>query len=129
MQAIHNGLKKTRGAAVTLVELDFERRLARCVGVGNISATILHAGITRSMVSHNGTVGHEARKIQEFQYPWPQGSLLIMNSDGLLTKWELGKYAGVAMRHPSLAAAVLWRDFRRGRDDITVLAMREKPAK
>ena len=129
MQAIHNGLKKTRGAAVTLLEMDFERRLVRCVGVGNISAVILHAGATRSMVSHNGTVGHEARKIQEFQYAWPEGSLLIFNSDGLLTKWELGKYSGLTMRQPSLTAGVLWRDFKRGRDDITVVAMKERTGK
>ena len=129
MQAIHNGLKKTRGAAVTLLEMDFERRIVRCVGIGNISAAILHAGATRSMVSHNGTVGHEARKIQEFQYPWPEGSLLIMNSDGLLSKWEVSKYSGLTMRHPSLTAATLWRDFSRGRDDITVIAMKERPAR
>lgn len=125
MQALHNALRKTRGAAIALAELDPQRRLIRYVGVGNISATILHAGTTRSLVSQNGTVGHEARRIQEFQYPWPEGATLVMNSDGLLSKWELSKYPGLIHRHPSLLAAVLWRDFTRGRDDATVLAIRE----
>jgi anti-sigma regulatory factor (Ser/Thr protein kinase) len=126
MQAIHNSLRKTRGAAVALAELDFENRMIRFVGIGNISAAIDHEGKTRSLVSQNGTVGHELRKIQEFQYPWPKGSILVMNSDGLLSKWELSRYPGLLMRHPALITALLWRDFPRGRDDILVLAVREK---
>jgi anti-sigma regulatory factor (Ser/Thr protein kinase) len=126
MQAIHNGLKKTRGAAVALAEMDAERRIVQYVGVGNIAATILHAATTRSLVSQNGTVGHEARKIQEFQYPWPEGATLVMNSDGILTKWELSKYPGLVVRHPALIAGVIWRDFTRGRDDTLVIAARER---
>ena len=44
MQAIHNALRKTRGAALALAEFDLQRRILRYVGVGNISATILHNG-------------------------------------------------------------------------------------
>ena len=65
------------------------------------------------MVSHNGTVGHTIRKVQEFIYPWPPGSLLVMHSDGLATQWQLGRYAGLASSHPGLVAGVLYRDFRR----------------
>jgi len=128
MQTIHNALRKTRGAAVALAELDASLRVIRYVGVGNISATILHAGTTRSLVSQNGTVGHESRRIQEFQYPWPQDSTLVMNSDGLLTKWDLSKFPGLAQRPPALLAGALWRDFTRGRDDVTVLAVKERSA-
>ena len=48
-----------------------------------------------------------------------------MHSDGLQTKWKLDAYPGLQMRHPSLVAAVLYRDYRRGRDDVTVLVARE----
>jgi hypothetical protein len=126
MNSMHNALRKTRGAAVALAEFDTTRRVIRYVGVGNISATILHAGTTRSLVSQNGIVGHEARKIQEFQYPWPEGATLVMNSDGLTSRWDVAKYPGLAHRHPSLLAGALWRDFTRGRDDATVLVVREK---
>ena len=77
------------------------------------------------MVSHNGTVGHEVRKIQEFVYQWPKGGILVMHSDGLGTQWRLDRYAGLAVKHPSLIAGVLYRDFNRGRDDVTVLVARE----
>lgn len=125
LQAIHNGLRKTRGAAVALAELDAEKRVVRYVGVGNISATILHDGATRGLVSQNGTAGAEMRRINEFQYPWPENSILVMNSDGMLSKWDILRYPGLAMRRPALVAGTLWRDFNRGRDDISVVVARE----
>jgi hypothetical protein len=80
------------------------------------------------MVSHNGTIGHTVRKVQEFRYPWPPGALLVMHSDGLGTQWHVDRYPGLVARHPSLIAGTLYRDFRRERDDVTVLIAREKEA-
>jgi hypothetical protein len=51
-----------------------------------------------------------------------------MHSDGLATQWNLGAYAGLQTRHPSLIAAVLYRDFVRGRDDVTVVVARDRAA-
>lgn len=77
------------------------------------------------MVSHNGTVGHTIRRIQEFIYPWPPGSLLVMHSDGMATQWQVSRYAGLGASHPGLVAGVLYRDFRRSRDDVTIVVVRE----
>lgn len=125
VEAAHAAMRSTRGAAVGVAEVDFERQAVRFAGVGNIAATILSPERSYNMVSHNGTVGHEVRKIQEFVYEWPKGGLLVMHSDGLATQWRLDRYAGLAARHPSLIAGVLYRDFNRGRDDVTVLVTRE----
>jgi anti-sigma regulatory factor (Ser/Thr protein kinase) len=121
---IHPALRSTRGAAVAVASLMPAQMQIRYAGVGNIAASIVSAGDTRSMVSHNGTVGHEVRKIQEFQYDWPAGALVIMQSDGLQTHWRLDKYPGLVARDPALIAGILYRDFSRGRDDVTVLAVR-----
>ena len=48
-----------------------------------------------------------------------------MHSDGLTTHWRLDPYPGLATRHPAVIAAVLYRDFNRGHDDVTVLVARE----
>jgi anti-sigma regulatory factor (Ser/Thr protein kinase) len=124
---IHAGLRSTRGAAVAVAALDPNLKTIRYAGVGNIAGSIVSAAETRSMVSHNGTVGHEVRKIQEFQYDWPTGALVIMQSDGLQTHWRLDRYPGLVTRDPALIAGVLYRDFTRGRDDVTVLAVRQRP--
>lgn len=125
VEAAHAALRSTRGAALAIAEVDFEQLTVRFAGVGNISGTILAQEKTNSLVSYNGTVGHEVRKIQEFVYQWPKGGLLVMHSDGLGTQWRLDRYPGLVAKHPSLIAGVLYRDFNRGRDDVTVLVVRE----
>jgi hypothetical protein len=77
------------------------------------------------MVSYNGTAGMQTAKIQEFSYPWDPRSVLVMHSDGLTTHWGFEKYAGILNRHPSLIAGVLYRDFKRGNDDVTVIVAKE----
>ena len=128
MRRIHLALRSTRGAAVAIADIDFRKRILRYVGVGNISAVVVARQETRNAVSHNGTIGHEARKISEFSYPFPPGALFIMHSDGVATSWKLDAYPGLASRDPSLIAGVLYRDFRRQRDDATIVAMREAAA-
>ena len=122
---IHEALRPTRGAAVAVAEIDTTKRIVRFAGIGNIAATILAGATTRSLVSHHGTLGHDVRRIQEFSYPWEQDALLVLNSDGLVSHWVLDRYPGLAARHPMLTAAVLYRDFRRGADDASVVVLRE----
>jgi len=116
----HGALRSTRGAALAVADIDLAREV-RYAGIGNIVGVVRAPDATRHMVSHAGIVGHEVRKIQEFVYPWTQDSLLVMHSDGLATHWNLDQYPGLAGRHPSLIAGVLYRDFTRGRDDVTVV--------
>jgi anti-sigma regulatory factor (Ser/Thr protein kinase) len=120
----HGALRGTRGAALAVADIDLSREV-RFAGIGNIAGLTRSPDSTRHMVSHAGIVGHEVRKIQEFVYPWTQDSLLIMHSDGMATHWNLDQYPGLAGRHPSLIAGVLYRDFARGRDDVTVLVAKK----
>ena len=80
------------------------------------------------MASYNGKVGYMMPKVAEFVYPWSQQSLLIMHSDGLAAQWSLNRYPGLASRHPALIAAVLYRDFKRTRDDMTVIVAKVREA-
>jgi anti-sigma regulatory factor (Ser/Thr protein kinase) len=121
---IHSALSKTRGAAVSIAEILPEKAVLNYAGAGNIVAAICFNGKTRSLVSMNGTLGHSVGKFQQFSYPWEKTSALIMHSDGLGTRWNVEQYPGLASRHPSLLAGVLYRDFCRKRDDATILVSR-----
>ena len=128
IEAAHARLQKTRGAAVAVAEIDFERRLVRYSGVGNIAGAIVANGKSRNMISHNGIVGHLSQRIQELSFPWQPDAFLIMHSDGINTRWNLDHYPGLQNKPAALIAAVLYRDFKRGRDDATVVVSREARA-
>lgn len=121
VDAAHGALRSTRGAALAIAAINFDQSVIHFAGIGNIAASITSPTEHHNMVSYNGTVGHEVRKIQEFTYPWYANGLLIMHSDGLSTHWKLERYPGLQEKHPSLIAGILYRDFHRERDDVTVL--------
>jgi anti-sigma regulatory factor (Ser/Thr protein kinase) len=124
VETIHRALAPTRGAALAVARVEAGAQVVRFVGVGNIGAVLSTGGEARRMASYNGTVGHVAPRIREFTYPFTGRLLVILHSDGLSARWEIDAYPGLAASHPSLVAAVLFRDHRRGRDDAAVVAMR-----
>lgn len=124
MDQLHGALRATRGAAAAVAEVDGRRGEVRFAGVGNIGATVVAADGSRSMVSHNGIVGHQVSRIQEFTYPAPAGALVVLASDGVRPAWRLDAYPGLLLRHPTVVAATIWRDHTRTRDDATVLVHR-----
>jgi anti-sigma regulatory factor (Ser/Thr protein kinase) len=124
LEAMHRALRSTRGAAVALAEIDPAQRSVRYAGLGNLSGVILGPEGTRNLVSHNGTVGHSIRRIQEFSYELPPNALLVIHSDGLKSRWTLDGYPGLTQRDPSVVAAVLFRDYERSSDDATVVVAR-----
>jgi anti-sigma regulatory factor (Ser/Thr protein kinase) len=129
LELMHLSLRKTRGAAVAIAEVLPAQQILRYAGVGNISSCILTGSASRSLVSYNGTVGHQLSKIAEFTYPWTAQSLLVMHSDGLSSHWSFNPYPGLLNRHPALIAGVLYRDFKRSRDDITVVVAKAREAR
>ena len=124
---VHAALRPTRGAAVAMLAVDVERGVCTFAGLGNISGMVLvPTGGRHNMVSHNGTAGHSAARIQEFSYPVPSQATIVLFSDGLASHWDLSLYPGLAQRAPALIAGVLYRDFSRRRDDVTVVVARER---
>ena len=117
---VHGGLRTTRGAAVSIARFDPTNRSVAFAGIGNVAGALLSGGTLKRMVSMPGTAGHNARKIQPFDYPFERG-LVLLSSDGISTGWNLARYPNIESVHPTLIAAILYRDFARHRDDTTVL--------
>ncbi|HEY2732576.1 MAG TPA: SpoIIE family protein phosphatase, partial [Polyangiales bacterium] len=126
VERMHEALRSSRGAAVAVVELSTTNRQLRFIGVGNCVGMILGGARTQSLASYNGIVGARLPRLHEFSYAWPEQGLLILHSDGASARWNLDVYPGLLRRHPSVIAAIVYRDFSRRRDDVTVLAV--KPA-
>lgn len=124
LQLAHERLRPTRGAVGLKAIFDTDQRTIRYAGVGNISGCIASNFERQSFTSHNGSLGGQVGRTQEFRMNWEYESLVILHSDGLMTKWNLNSYPGLSLRTPQVIAAVLYRDYLRGRDDATVLVLR-----
>lgn len=120
---MNQAMTSTRGGAVALAQFEAGQGRLTFAGIGNIGVTLLGPGKARGLVSLPGIVGAQFRKVQSFDYPDIAGQLLVLFSDGLRSRWSLDDYPGLRFRHPAVIAAVLHRDFRRGRDDVTVMAI------
>ncbi len=127
LEAMHQAARQTRGAAAAIVSLRERDRELTAGGVGNISTIVVNgSGAMRHAVSHPGTLGHQVRTFREYTYPWDDESVLVMHSDGLATHWNVDGMSGLLRRHPAVVAAVLYREFNRGRDDVTVVVGRTR---
>ncbi|MFB4394174.1 MULTISPECIES: anti-sigma regulatory factor [unclassified Pseudomonas] len=120
---LHHAMGSTRGGAVAIAQYAAAQDRLAFIGIGNIGATLVSSDRSRGLASHPGIVGGQYRKGQVFDYADVTGNLLIMFSDGLQSRWSLQTYPGLVHRHPAIIAAVLHRDFCRGRDDVTVLVI------
>jgi anti-sigma regulatory factor (Ser/Thr protein kinase) len=124
MKICHGALAATRGAAGAAARVAATKRQGTFAGIGNISCRIESTGERRQLVSHSGTLGHVMRRVQEFEFAFPPGALLILHSDGLATHWTSADYPGLASKHAGLIAGVLYRDRDRGSDDVTVVVLK-----
>jgi anti-sigma regulatory factor (Ser/Thr protein kinase) len=127
---IHERLRGTRGAAVTVVRLrptgDGEGHELLVVGVGNVAAAVVAAdgSVRRTLIGH-GTAGMAVRSApRQTTTPVPPGAVVVLHTDGLLSSWDLRGRERVVAAAPTVLAAALLRDHERGRDDTGVLVLR-----
>lgn len=121
---LHEALHSSRGAALAIARVDLRSSTVTYAGIGNVAGVIVRTdGQQHGLVSNNGTIGAESISVREFQYEWRTGETFIMHSDGLRTRWSVKERAGLASCHPAIIAAVLHRDYLRGRDDATVVVL------
>ena len=90
-------------------------------GIGNVAGMIVSGGADQA----DGVDGRNRRASTPARSRpstiRSSSGLVILYSDGLATSWTIDRYPNLAALHPSLIAAILYRDFTRHRDDATVL--------
>ncbi len=124
MQICHGALATTRGAAGAAARVLPAKQRGTFAGVGNIACRVESGDARRQLVSHGGTLGHVMHRVQEFEFAFPTGALLILHTDGLTSRWGCASYPGLIGKHAGLIAGVLYRDHDRGTDDVTVIVLK-----
>ncbi len=121
LREMHRAMTATRGAAAAVAHVDLTAVRVTYAGVGNIAGRIVGHGRSRGLMSVPGIVGHNLRTVNDVNYDLEDGSLVVMHSDGLTDKWDIGRYPGLLARSPLVVAATLMRDAAVRRDDASVL--------
>ena len=124
IQMAHQALLTTRGAVMAVASIDAQAQSLRFAGLGNINAVVYTHGVAVRLASNDGTVGYGARRARECSADWSPQSILVLNTDGLSSRWNVSKHPRLLACHPVLIAAVLHRDFARNTDDATVVVVR-----
>jgi anti-sigma regulatory factor (Ser/Thr protein kinase) len=122
----HTHLQTTRGAALCALRIDGDAQTVHCAGAGNVAVRVVSGVFDRSMITQHGTVGVQIRKPDQSSLQMPPHGLVIVHSDGLASRWDTAGILPVLERDPTLAAAILFRNFSRGRDDATVVVVRQE---
>lgn len=124
LEDAHATLRSTRGAAVAIVAI--ESMLDRLVfaGAGNITGRLISGVSDRSLISQPGTLGVQIRRLQDVAHDWPDHAILVLFSDGIVSRWNLEGVGGLLACEPMVIAGWILRDHCRGRDDATVVVLR-----
>ena len=120
LERAHSRLRTTRGAAVAIATLDDRTRQIVFSGAGNIAGRIISGVGDRTLLSQHGTVGFQVRHLQDMTYDWPPHALLVLHSDGIVTRWSPADAPGLLQCDPLVIAGWLIREHFRGHDDATV---------
>lgn len=118
LRLIHHELRRTRGAAVSLVAVH-EKEL-EWGGVGNVAGRTI-SDPSKHLVPRNGTLGLGTVMPRAERVARPHGGCLVLASDGISDRWATEDYRAAASAHPLALAALLMRDHGRSSDDATVL--------
>ncbi|MFJ5775332.1 SpoIIE family protein phosphatase [Streptomyces sp. NPDC093094] len=132
LRRLDEALRRTRGAAVAVAQLDTAAGRLAFAGVGNIGARLLRDGAWRPLLSHPGIVGsHLPARLPVQEEEWNGDSALVLHSDGLPGRWSPDPALPAASLDPAVVAAVIVRDAsspaRPVRDDTAVVVLNPSP--
>jgi serine/threonine protein phosphatase PrpC len=127
LPAAHESMRVTRGGVLALARIDRVARVVQFVGVGNISGRLAWGAGSRGLVSTPGTIGTSLAvpRTRPVEVPWERGSTLLLWSDGIRSGVDLDEHPDILTRDPSVIAALVHREFRRGNDDATVVVVQD----
>lgn len=115
----HEGLRTTRGVAMSVCHIDYLARTMRHVGIGNVETQVFCTPRTIRPYCYNGTLGMRMERYKVNTFPYEPGELVVMYSDGISGSFDLP--GGGSCPSPQEVAAHIFNNFTREYDDATVL--------
>jgi phosphoserine phosphatase RsbX len=120
----HEGLRRTRGAVMSLATLDSQHSTIEWCGVGNVEGVLFSAASPRArhdIGCRGGVVGYRLPPLKTRTLPLHQGDLLVFATDGV----HDGFASAIQVeRTPQTIADTVLAKCGKGTDDALVLVVR-----
>ncbi|PJJ79675.1 SpoIIE family protein phosphatase [Mucilaginibacter auburnensis] len=124
---IHRDIRKTRGIVGTVAIFDMNAKAVRIAGVGNISSRLSGGVNNKTLLAYNGIIGHNIpTTMNDHLMHFADYQQLVLCSDGIKSRWETIKHAGINRCDNTILAAAIYKDFSRQTDDMSVIIARVK---
>jgi|SRR6185369_404081 len=126
IERCHEGLRKTRGAVMSLVSLDMRSSTIDWCGVGNVESVLFRRSATalptrEAMSTRGGVVGYRLPQLRVSTLSVSAGDTLVLATDGIRNEFT----AAVDLEEePQAIADALLQRYARGTDDALVLVVR-----
>jgi len=122
---IHKQVKDTRGLVATAAVYDIVNKIWKICGVGNISTRQCNAITSKTHMPYNGIVGlNISSRLESQTIRNETGGYMVFCSDGISTRWETSKHPSVFKYDLSILAAVIYKDYARHSDDMSVIVVK-----
>ena len=125
VQKLHQNLQGTRGAAIFML-LATQGEALQYAGAGNILGRVMSGVFDKSMLTPHGTAGVQLRRAEASKQEWPPHAMALVHTDGIASRWPAAALASLMPRDPTLLAAALAWTYLRGRDDATVVVLKQE---
>jgi anti-sigma regulatory factor (Ser/Thr protein kinase) len=122
----HRALVKTRGAVVALARFDEVEERVEFAAVGNVTTIFFRRKSDRRIhpLVAAGVLGAVYRSVRVETFPFGTGDGMVMHSDGVQTRLEMGDMTD---GDPADVAAAILRDRAKPSDDASCLVARAAP--
>ncbi|HEV7332508.1 MAG TPA: SpoIIE family protein phosphatase [Flavisolibacter sp.] len=121
LRYINQHVKRTRGLVATVAIFHIREQKWKICGVGNISTRFYGPSLSKSHSPYNGIVGlNMPNSMNDQEIDYERGQCVILCSDGIKSKWDILKFPGILRNDLSLLDAVLFKEYARNTDDMSI---------
>lgn len=126
IRCCHEGLRATRGVALTLGRIDARTEVLSWVAIGNVDGLVLRRGLVRGLlldavVPRGGVVGYRLPGLKVSEVALAPNDLIVFATDGIKSGFTSSINPGLGVQ--DLADHICSR-FGRGSDDALALVVR-----
>jgi hypothetical protein len=125
LRAAHDRIRGTRGSAATAAFIRAAE--LEVAGAGNVQAVLVDRRGGRRFGGSAFTLGSAVSRPPAFhvdRVPFARGDALVVYTDGITTRADVGAEAGAFGEHPIAIAHRIATAHARGGDDVTVAVVR-----